>query len=179
VVGPFANGGHHQEGGGEHRQGGPAVRTASGGPDAVPAAQPLAGVEAFLDGPAPPGDPDQGGQGDRARCPAVVEGQLTGGAVAAYQQPALASLAAGLRVAVVQADQRPTVPIPWRSSSARRSGIADVAPPGEPARDPAQELLQPCLPSARVYVQLGGRQPGCDPVEERRPAAAGPPVLGV
>jgi site-specific DNA recombinase len=42
-----------------------------------------------LDPPTLPGDPDQGGQGDRARRPAVVEGQLAGLGVAADQQPAL------------------------------------------------------------------------------------------
>jgi site-specific DNA recombinase len=48
-----------------------------------------------LDRPAAPGDPDQGGRRDRAWRPAVGEGQLTGLAVAADQQPALSSLAAG------------------------------------------------------------------------------------
>jgi hypothetical protein len=41
----------------------------------VQADQALARLEAFLDGPAPPGDPNQGGQRDRTWRPAVVEGQ--------------------------------------------------------------------------------------------------------
>src|SRR5215217_5410109 len=61
----------------------------------VQADQALAGLEALLDGPAAAGDSDQGGQGDRTWRPAMVEGQLAGLAVAAHQQPALASLAAG------------------------------------------------------------------------------------
>jgi len=105
---PGAVGGrkHHEEGVGEHGQGGPAVP----GPPAadlmlVQADQAFAGLEALLDGPAPPGYPDQGGQRDRVGCPAVVEGQLTGPLVAAHQQPAL-PLAARCRIAVVEADER-------------------------------------------------------------------------
>src|SRR4029453_17479251 len=59
-----------------------------------------------LDGPAAAGDPDQGGQEHGAGCPATVEGQLTGPAVAADQQPMLASLAARMRGGGVQADER-------------------------------------------------------------------------
>jgi len=55
------------------------------------------------------GDHGQGGQRHQARRPTVIEGQLTGLAVAAHQQPALASLAARGRVAVVQAEERPVV----------------------------------------------------------------------
>src|SRR5215216_3429110 len=100
VAGPFGQGGHHQEGVGEHGQGGPAV---PGAPATdlvlVQATQALGGLEALLDPPAASGDPDQGSQGDRAWRPAAVEGQLTGLAVAADQQPAPPSLAAGYRVA--------------------------------------------------------------------------------
>jgi hypothetical protein len=44
------------------------------------------GLEPFLDRPAEPGDADQLRQGRRAWGPAAVEGQLTGGVVAADQQ---------------------------------------------------------------------------------------------
>lgn len=67
VAGRFGTGGNHQEGVGEHRQGGPAI---PGAPAAdlmlVQADQALAGLEAFLDGPAASSDPDQGGQRDRS-----------------------------------------------------------------------------------------------------------------
>ena len=68
----------------------------------VQADQALAGLEALLDGPAAAGDPDQGGQGDRTWRPAMVEGQLAGLEVTAHQQPALPSLTARWRVAVVR-----------------------------------------------------------------------------
>ena len=44
---------------------------------------------AYLDGPAQPGDLDQGGEGDVPGGVAAVEGQLAGPAVAADQQPAV------------------------------------------------------------------------------------------
>src|SRR5215207_1550294 len=65
----------------------------------VQATKALAGLEALLDGPAPPGDSNQGGQRHRAWHEAAVEGQLAGLAVAADQQPALPSLTARCRVA--------------------------------------------------------------------------------
>src|SRR5829696_3587784 len=91
LAGPFGQGCDDQEGVGEHGQGDPAVP----GPPAanlmlVQADQALAGLEAFLDGPAAPGDPDQRGQRARAWHEAPVEGQLAGLAVAADHEPALA-----------------------------------------------------------------------------------------
>jgi len=110
TAGLAGKGGHDQEGVGEDGQGGPAV---PGAPAAelvlVQADQALAGLESLFDRPAPPRDPDQSGQEHGAGCPAAVEGQLTGGAVAADQQPGLTSLAANMGSSVVQADKRPVV----------------------------------------------------------------------
>jgi hypothetical protein len=110
VAGAVGGREHHEEGVGDHSQGGPAV---PGAPAAdlvlVQAAKALAGLEALFDGPAAPGDPHQGGQEHGAGCPAAVESQLAGGAVASDQQPVLAGLAARMGGAVVQADKRPVV----------------------------------------------------------------------
>jgi hypothetical protein len=109
-AGAVGHGGDHQEGVGEHGQGGPAI---PGAPAAdlmsVQATQALAGLKTLLDGPAPPGHPDQGGQRHRVGHETAVEGQLAGLGVATDQQPALPSLTARCRVAVVQADERPVV----------------------------------------------------------------------
>jgi hypothetical protein len=52
----------------------------------VQAGEALAGLEVFLDGPAAPGDLDQGGQRDRVRRVAAGEGQFPGPPVPADQQ---------------------------------------------------------------------------------------------
>jgi hypothetical protein len=122
VASVFGHGRHYQEGVGEYRQGDPAV---PGAPAAdlvlVQADQALAGLEALLDGPAAPGDPDQGGQKDGAGCPAAVEGQLAGSLVAADQQPVLGSLIAIL--ATVEADERPVVIAVALGASAGRDAL--------------------------------------------------------
>ena len=90
-----------QEGQGEHGQGDPPV---PGRPAAdlmlIQAGQALPGLEIFLGGPSEPGDLDQGGQWDRVRAVAAVEGQFPGSPVAADQQPAVAGPAL---VMVIQA----------------------------------------------------------------------------
>jgi hypothetical protein len=90
VPGAVDSGQDHQEGVGKHDQGRPAV---PGAPAAhlvlVQADQALAGLDALFNAPTPARDFDQDGQRGGAGHPAVVEGQLAGGAVAAHQQPAL------------------------------------------------------------------------------------------
>src|SRR5271170_2638295 len=75
----FECGSDGEDGGGEHGEGDPPV---PGGPAAdlvlVQPGDALAGLEVFLDGPAEPGDADQGGQRDRVRSVAAVEGQFPG-----------------------------------------------------------------------------------------------------
>jgi hypothetical protein len=104
-VSVFGHGRDHQEGVGEHGQGDPAI---PGAPAAdlvlVQANQALAGLEALLDGPAPPGDSHQRGQRYRLGHEAAVEGQLAGSLVAADQQPVLGSL-----FAAVEAQECPVV----------------------------------------------------------------------
>jgi hypothetical protein len=146
VAGVVGQGGDHQEGVGNHGQGGPAV---PGAPAAdlmlVQAAKALAGLEAFFDGPAAPGDPDQHGQGYRAGCPAVVEGQLAGLGVATHQQPALPSPAAGLWVAVVEADERPVVQTVAFGAAAGRHPL-----PGPRRNPPGQGVGAVGAPAART-----------------------------
>jgi len=105
VASVFSHGRDHREGVGEHRQGDPAV---PGSPAAdlvlVQANQALVGLEALLDGPAPPGDSHQCGQRHRVGHEAAVEGQLAGSLVAADQQPVLGDL-----LAVIEAEERPVV----------------------------------------------------------------------
>jgi hypothetical protein len=133
VAGAFDEGDDDQEGVGEHGQGGPAV---PGAPAAdlmlVQADQAFGGLEAFLDGPAASGDPDQGGQRDRAWRPAVVEGQLAGGAVAAHQQPALPGVAR-VTLARVELDKRPVVVAVALGALAGRDAL-----PGPHRNPPAQ-----------------------------------------
>src|SRR5215207_9630257 len=133
-AGAVGQGGDPQEGVGEHGQGGLAVP----GPPAadlmgVQATKALAGLEALLDGPAPPGDSNQGGQRHRVGHEAAVEGQLAGLAVAADQQPALPSLTARCRVAVVQADERPVVVAVALGALTGRDALPS------PRRDPPEE----------------------------------------
>jgi hypothetical protein len=110
VVSALGQGGDHQEGMRQHGKGGPPV---PGAPAAdlmgVQADQALGGLEALLDGPAAAGDPDQGGKRHRMGHPAAVESQLAGLAVAADQQPALASQLARSRAVVVEAEECPVV----------------------------------------------------------------------
>src|ERR687898_153511 len=89
------------------------------------ATRPADGRDLRRDGGAAP----RTGAGPRcgAGCPATVEGQLTGPAVAAHQQPMLASLAARMRGAVIQADERPVV----QAVTLCALGGGD-APPGSP-----------------------------------------------
>jgi len=68
----------------------------------VQADQALAGLEALLDGPATPSDPDKDRQRHRAGHKAAVEGQLPGALVAADQQPALGGLASRTEAIVVE-----------------------------------------------------------------------------
>jgi hypothetical protein len=80
-------GGDGEDGSGEHGQGDPPV---PGGPAAdlvlVEAGEALAGLEVLLDGPAEPRDPDEGGQRDRVRAVAVLEGQFAGAPVPPDEQ---------------------------------------------------------------------------------------------
>jgi len=64
VMSVLGNGRHHQEGVGHHGQGDPAVPPAPAADLVlVQADQAFGGLEALLDGPAPPGDPNQGASG--------------------------------------------------------------------------------------------------------------------
>jgi hypothetical protein len=80
-----------------------------GGPGAdlvfVEAGQALAGLECFLDGPAPSSDADVVGEGDRIRAVAAVVGQLAGLVVAAHQQVVVAGVGV-----TGDLDQRPGIP---------------------------------------------------------------------
>jgi hypothetical protein len=104
VPGVFGGGGDGEEGAGEHGQRCPPV---PGGPAAdlvlVESGQALAGLEVFLDGSAAPGGLHQGGQRNRLRCVAAVEGKFPGVPVAADQQ------AAASGTAVVDGDPGPVV----------------------------------------------------------------------
>jgi hypothetical protein len=105
VAGVLEGGGDGQDGGGEHGEGDPPV---PGGPAAdlvlIQAGQALAGLEVLLDRPAKPGDLDQGGQRDRLRGVAVVEGQFPGAPVPADQQAPVSG------AGVADGDPGPVVP---------------------------------------------------------------------
>ena len=96
VAARSCGGDHGQERVREHGQGDPPV---PGGPPPdlvlVQAGQAFAGLEALLDPPALAGDLDQGGERHRAGGVAPVVGDLTGGVVAADQQPVLPGVGIG------------------------------------------------------------------------------------
>jgi GNAT superfamily N-acetyltransferase len=151
VAGRFGTGGHHQEGVGEHGQGGPAIPGAPAGrPDAGPGRPAVAGLEAFLNGPAASSDPDQGGQRGRSGRPAVVEGQLAGLVVAARQQPVLVSLAA-----------RSGSPWSKRTNGPVVQTVAFGAAPGRdprsgPRRDPPEQGVDPVGVPAGDHPVIAG-----------------------
>jgi hypothetical protein len=91
--------------GGEHGEGDPPVPR---GPAAdlvlIQAGQALSGLEILFDGPAEPGDCDQGGQRDLLQAVAPVEGQFPGVAVAADQQVPVS------RAGVADGDPGPVIP---------------------------------------------------------------------
>jgi hypothetical protein len=162
VASVFGDGRNYLEGVGHLGQGGPAVpRAPAADLMLVQAAKALAGLEVLFDGPAAPGDPDQGGQEHRAGCPAAVEGQLTGGAVAAHQQSVLAGLAARMRGAVIQADKRPVV-----QAVALGAAAGGDALPG-PRWDPSEEGVGAvAVPGGDDRVVAGHRQHIADPIKE-------------
>ena len=103
----------------------------------VQAAQALAGLEALLDGPAPPGDLDQNRQRGRARRAAAVEGQLAGGAVPADQQSVASGLVGWWRTIVVQARKRPVGQAVALGACSSRPTLP------RPGRDPPERPLDP------------------------------------
>jgi hypothetical protein len=87
----------------------------------------------------------------------VIERQLTGLAVAAHQQPALASLAARGRVAVVQAEERPVVHDPVAQVDV---GDLEAGQLRQPQAAVQEQHDDGVVPSGReVPPGAGGEQP--------------------
>jgi hypothetical protein len=188
-LGVLGGRGHGEEGQGEHGQGGPPV-PGRPVPDLmlVQTCQALPGLEILLGGPPEPGDLDQGGQRDRVRAVATVEGQFPGSPTATDQQLAAAGADAG------DGDLGPVVPavalgsLPrrsrcqaraggppawqrgWRArlrlvSGGRRIRLARVRSAGLPARRaaarcPRAARRRPPRPLQQVLHPIRGRLPG-------------------
>ncbi len=80
------------------------------------------GLEAFLDRPTDARDVHELGQGGRAWGPAVVEGQLTGGGVAADEETVVATVV-GVGVGADVAEPRPSVETRALGSGSRAAAL--------------------------------------------------------